>query len=88
MITKLKIKMGKKETEMTMNEAKKLYEDLHVLFGEKEVVVYRDNYWHWHYPRPYWGNNEIFCSSGGSTTGETLTLDCSAGDEFKEYVNK
>ena len=74
MITKIKIKMGKKEHEMTMDEAQRMYKDLHELFGTKEVVVYRDNNWHWHYPKPYWGHDQIFCS----TTGNTLTLDCNA----------
>jgi hypothetical protein len=87
MITKLKIKMGNKETEMTMSEAQNLYKDLHTLFGEKEVIVYRDNYWHWHYPRPYWGDNQIYCSSSDAATHETLTLNCSSGDEFKKYIN-
>ena len=78
MITKIKIKMGRREVEITMNEAKKLFEDLNQLFGTKEVVVYRDNNWYWHHPTPYYSPN-IYCSTASGSTSDTLTLYGSSG---------
>ena len=52
MITKLKIKMGDGECEMTMEDAKKLYNSLHELFGTDKTVVkhIHEHDWTWTHP--------------------------------------
>lgn len=65
-IKTLKIKMGKKEVEITVDEARKLHEVLAQLFGDKVVKeVHHDHYpwggdYLWGVPcRPYYWNSDI-----------------------------
>ena len=78
-IKSLKIQIGKKEIELSVAEAKQLYDELSEMF-EKQIVtvpyyVPRTPYWwDWTYQRPVW-------YSGGSTmelSGTTLSINCSS----------
>lgn len=78
-IKTLKIKMGKKEVEITVDEARKLHEVLEQLFGSKVTneIHHHDHYpWGGGYPwavpcRPYyfdntapsWSTDTVFCNS-------------------------
>lgn len=65
-ITSLKLKLGRTEATLTIDEAKKLKKILEEIFGVKEVEVIRDRVVpsfpviiekeipYWDYPRPIW----------------------------------
>ena len=59
-VTSIKIKMGKKEVDISIAEAHKLKEALDKLFGETITKVVREEHHHHHdrdyYPRIWWTN--------------------------------
>lgn len=91
-ITKVTLKLGKREIEMTVEEARNLKAALENLFG-KDVVreVVRDgcNHWHWNPLTPIYtppngtGNPpwpypyEITCQADGGGVGSNLCLNVS-----------
>lgn len=77
-ITSIKIKLGKKEAELTIEEAKKLKSALEDVFGVKKdtEVIHHYDWWHpwkiYTYQEPYkqdWGT--VYCKN----TSQTLCLD-------------
>ena len=74
-VSKIVVKMGKKEVELTLEEAKELQELLNDTFGKKETVyipgspIYIERPYHWTYPRweVTYGNTSKFQSDGTLT---------------------
>ena len=72
-IKKMVIKMGKKDVDLSIDEAKKLHEALDTLFGKKEVYSYP--YWDWR-----WDRDVVYCNNSTSTlefTADCNTVTCS-----------
>lgn len=79
------LKLGAKKIILNMDEAKKLFEVLEKMFGNKVVHHYHDN-WYWKYRDYHWEypTNPIYCTSKnidivGNTTDTVSdnTLQCS-----------
>ena len=53
-ITKVVLKLGAREVELTVDEARKLKSALDGLFKEKEIVreVHHHDYWRWYWNQP------------------------------------
>lgn len=71
-ITSLKLKLGKTEATLTINEAKKLKKALEEMFGVREVIREIDKsypiYIETHPWRPYWRYPEYtWCSNDNNT---------------------
>ena len=76
-ITSLKLKLGKTEATLTIEEARKLKKMLEDIFGKETVMVYpsypiiieRENpYWTYPYTQPSWCNDGVSlqCDNGTS----------------------
>lgn len=77
LITKVVLDLGSRQIELTMDEARDLFDSLSDVFGPKTtaipcpypIYVERPNRWYWQYPSPVWGTATI-CSTAypnGST---------------------
>ena len=83
-IKKIVLQLGKKEIELTVEEAKSLAKSLEEMFGQRvirEEHHYHRPYWYWH-GTPQWQDTGtkwtfdkgvIYCATGGSN-GNTLTV--------------
>lgn len=66
-ISKIVVKMGKKEVDLSVEDARKLFRLLEEMFGEK--IVHHDHYYpYWRYPSLTW-----YCGSSGSLTYNLLS---------------
>lgn len=89
-ITKVTLKLGKREIEMTVEEAKSLKAALEGLFGQlvvKETVREGCTHWHWEHAYPIYRGGagtsspmwappyEITCQAENGAVGSTLCLD-------------
>jgi hypothetical protein len=82
-ISKVNIKIGKKEIELSVEEAKELKEILNETFGEKGVVYIPQPYpvyerpWRWR----YWGEPTwTYVSGGTDATTQCYTVTLTASD--------
>lgn len=77
-IKAVRLKLGRKEVELTVEEAKKLKEALDNLFGRRviEYVPYDPYPWYW---RPLWysGTTNIECTRYTTTLDNGYQVDCS-----------
>ena len=60
-IETIKIKIGKREVELTIEEAKKMKELLNDLFGKEIVkeITKEEHHYHDYYSRPYYWTNTV-----------------------------
>ena len=63
-ISKIVVKMGKREVNLSVEDAKNLFRLLEEMFGEKIKEVHHD---HWH-PRWNWSYPTYYCGSSGTLT--------------------
>lgn len=86
-ILKIVLELGSRQLELTMDEARELFESLSDIFGQKQVApvpypypiyVERPNRWYWQYPGTTWGSTTIGSTAGTNTQfsmhNNTLTL--------------
>jgi hypothetical protein len=64
-ISSIKITIGKKEIELSPEDAKKLHQALNDMFGKKEIITQHEYYRYWPYWQEpikpyYWG--QVLCS--------------------------
>lgn len=85
-IKKIVLQLGKREIELTVDEAKQLFKSLETIFGEKVVREehhYHRPYWYWHLNTPQWTdqgtgtkwtykNDIVYCSTGNGALTTTL----------------
>lgn len=81
-VKKVVLQLGKKEVELTLDEAKKLYEGLSELFEQKVVVQhhYSNPWWTWSYPAvPVYTNPIVTCGSSNylASSGVSFSVDSS-----------
>jgi hypothetical protein len=71
-ISKICIKIGEKEVELSPDEAKELQEILNDMFGKRETVYVPQPYPVYPNPYRYWsvtyGPGVVYCSTAGSNT--------------------
>ena len=79
-IQTIKIRIGKKEIELPIEDAKALKKVLEDLFG-KEVITVDHHHYHndgWYWPKPYWGVNTPYIYRGTSQLEGADTLNYEA----------
>lgn len=86
----LTLRIGKKEIELTVDEAKELKETLNDLFGKeivKEIIINERRVWDWGYPRP------IYTDHTGDKFNAPYEITCKANmdepktdEHFKKYL--
>ena len=80
-IDSLNIKIGGRDIELSIAEAKKLKKALEDLFGKEVIHEYHDHWYYRQYNQPYYWNRDIvYCSTAGgsnATTQQVLNLDIS-----------
>lgn len=80
-IKKIVLDLGKTEVELSPDQAKKLYDLLDEMYGQKFRDVPYPVYIEPFRYRPYWRYEEPFYYGGGATTGGEVTISYSADSE-------
>jgi len=83
-IASLKLKLGKREVTLSLEEAKSLKESLDELFGKEVIREYHNGWWYWQQPltytlkstEPYCATTTTWATTSGymDTTTNTLCL--------------
>jgi hypothetical protein len=82
-ISKIVVKMGKREIDLSVEDAKNLFRLLEEMFGEKIKEVHHDHY----YPRWLWNYPTYYCGSSGTLTYDSNTIDTIANSGGVVYCN-
>jgi hypothetical protein len=79
-ITKIKLQLGQKEIELTVEQAKKLKASLDELFGKEVIKEVHHDRWNWRYRWPYWYDYTYTTTAADMPRVEygnnTVTLTC------------
>jgi len=86
-IKELKLKLGKKEVTLTIEEARRLKKALEEVFG-KEIIreehIHHDHYpYHWYWYKPYWVGNELTYTDNAGNIREDWIVQCDNGATFE-----